>query len=167
MVDQDNSGPLNPMDALEAVLPQVRQWAAQRHGKIGLMANIAALLFQVLNVNGSEVVWTGFYLIDEPERPLMLGPFQGPPVPPSLEWGQSVAGLAARERSVQLVHGVKSFSGYLSVVPNTRSEAAVPLVIESRVVAVLDVQSRKTDGLGVEELAVMTDVADILTETWK
>ncbi len=152
---------------MNQVFLQVRQWAAQSSGKIGLMANVAALLFQDLNVKGNEVAWAGFYLVEAPERPLMLGPFQGPPVPLTLGWGQSVAGLAARERSVQLVHGVKSFSGYLPVVPDTRSEAAVPLVIESRVLTVLDVQSRQTDSLGVHELALLTDVADILTNAWK
>ncbi len=46
------------------------------------------------------------------------------------------------------------------LLPDTRSELAVPLVVEGEVLGVLDVQSREHNGLGSEDLFVLTTLAN-------
>ncbi len=148
--------------SVDQIVPQVSNWISQGSGKIGLMANVAALFFG----QWEHASWVGFYLVGAWESPLMLGPFQGRPVPPALDWGTGIVGMAARERSVQLVHGVKHFAGYLAHVAETRCEAAIPIVCHGRVLAVLDAQSKQVEGLGVLELELMTKVAELLSQAW-
>src|SRR5438876_2260768 len=55
--------------------------------------------------------------------------------------GNGVTGTAAMERRMVVVDDVRTYPRYIEAVKNTRSELAVPLVIQNRVVGVLDIQS--------------------------
>ncbi len=58
-----------------------------------------------------------------------------------LRLGEGVVGRAGASRSPVLVSDVQRDEGYLPMIPSTRSELAVPLLIGDRLVGVLDVQS--------------------------
>ncbi len=58
-----------------------------------------------------------------------------------LRLGEGVVGRAGASRSPVLVSDVQRDEGYLPMIPQTRSELAVPLLIGDRLVGVLDVQS--------------------------
>src|SRR5438876_7136581 len=55
--------------------------------------------------------------------------------------GNGVTGTAAMERRPVVVDDVRTYPRYIEAVKNTRSELAVPLVSQNRVVGVLDIQS--------------------------
>ncbi len=59
--------------------------------------------------------------------------------------GDGVTGTAAMERRPVVVHDVRTYPRYIEAVKNTRSELAVPLVIQNRVVGVLDIESPEPD----------------------
>src|SRR5947199_3769137 len=52
--------------------------------------------------------------------------------------GEGVTGTAAMNRRTVVVDDVRTYPRYIEAVKNTRSELAVPLVIQNRVVGVLD-----------------------------
>src|SRR5208282_911135 len=52
--------------------------------------------------------------------------------------GEGVTGLAAQRREPILVGDVHQDPRYISVVPNVRSELAVPLIIKNRLIGVID-----------------------------
>lgn len=58
-----------------------------------------------------------------------------------LRVGEGVVGRAAATRSPVLVPDVQADEGYLPMIPHTRAELAVPLLVGDRLIGVLDVQS--------------------------
>src|SRR5437667_9200811 len=55
--------------------------------------------------------------------------------------GDGVTGTAAMERAMVVVDDVRTYPRYIEAVKNIRSELAVPLISQNRVVGVLDIQS--------------------------
>src|SRR5207249_12258202 len=55
--------------------------------------------------------------------------------------GEGVTGTAALERTTVVVEDVRKYPNYIEAVKSARSELAVPLVSQNRVVGVLDIES--------------------------
>lgn len=117
------------------------------------MANMCALLYGAL----PAVNWAGFYLNMGAE--LMLGPFQGRPACIRIPLGRGVCGTAAALRNTQLVPDVHAFPGHIACDAASRSEIVVPLMLDDRLLGVLDVDSPvekrfdADDRAGLEALA--------------
>lgn len=79
----------------------------------------------------------------------------------SLEAGEGMIGWAAAERKTALANNVAADSRYrkLGVLPETRSEIALPLRVEDRVLGVLDVQSDRFDAFGSEDVFLLETLA--------
>ena len=114
---------------------QLRGLIAGEPDLIANTANMAALLYHAL----PEVNWAGFYFAREGE--LVLGPFQGKPACVRIAWGKGVCGTAAARGTAILVPDVDAFPGHIACDEASRSELAVPVVAEDRVVAILDLDS--------------------------
>jgi L-methionine (R)-S-oxide reductase len=101
---------------------------------IAVLANIAALLHHNLKQH-----WTGFYRVVG--RQLILGPFQGPVACTEIQYNQGVCGKAWAAAKTLIVDDVHKFDGHIACSPYSNSEIVVPLIINSMVVAVLDIDS--------------------------
>jgi len=101
-------------------------------------ANLSALVFLMLpNLN-----WAGFYLLRNNE--LVLGPFQGKPACvriPVFPQPRGVCGAAAFKQKTQLVANVRDFPGHIACDSASNSEIVVPLIVEDKVIGVLDIDS--------------------------
>lgn len=119
------------------------------------MANIAALLFDWL----TALNWAGFYRMIDGE--LVLGPFQGKAACIRIPFGQGVCGTAAATATSQLVEDVHAFPGHIACDAASRSELVVPVTVNGRVVAVIDLDSPDLarfdaeDQAGIEALALL------------
>lgn len=102
---------------------------------IANMANVAALIWLYL----PELNWSGFYRMVEGE--LVLGPFQGKPACIRIPLGRGVCGTAAATAETQLVEDVHAFPGHIACDAASASEIVVPVKVDGRVVAVLDLDS--------------------------
>lgn len=102
---------------------------------IANMANVAALIWQFL----PDLNWSGFYRMVEGE--LVLGPFQGKPACIRIPMGRGVCGTAAATAETQLVEDVHAFPGHIACDAASASEIVVPVKVDGRVVAVLDLDS--------------------------
>ena len=102
---------------------------------IANMANVAALIWQFL----PDLNWSGFYRMVEGE--LILGPFQGKPACIRIPLGRGVCGTAAASGPTQLVKDVPVFPGHSACDAASASEIVVPVKVDGRVVAVLDLDS--------------------------
>lgn len=128
--------------------------AGERDG-IANMANVSALLWEYL----PQVNWTGFYRAVEGE--LVLGPFAGRPACIRIPFGQGVCGAAAASGTTQLVPDVHAFPGHIACDAASRSELVVPVMRDSAVVAVIDLDSPdvarfdEQDARGIEALATL------------
>lgn len=99
------------------------------------MANAAALIHEAFGF-----WWTGFYIIRGSE--LVLGPFQGPAACTRIPFGKGVCGTAwARQESI-IVPDVEEFPGHIACSSLSRSEIVVPVLEDSEIKAVLDIDSK-------------------------
>lgn len=104
---------------------------------IARLANISAVLNTVMD----EINWVGFYLSDEQQEQLLLGPFQGLPACTRIRFGKGVCGTAAQNQETQRIADVQQFAGHIACDANSRSELVVPIVVDQRVVGVLDIDA--------------------------
>jgi GAF domain-containing protein len=102
---------------------------------IANMANVAALIWESL----PELNWAGFYRNVGGE--LVLGPFQGRPACIRIPFGRGVCGAAAATLEPQCVADVHAFPGHIACDAASRSELVVPIVVDGRLLGVLDLDS--------------------------
>lgn len=121
---------------------------------IANMSNMAALL----TLHLQDINWAGFYLWHETDEELILGPFQGKPACIRIALGKGVCGSAAKRRESLVVEDVFSFPGHIFCDPASRSEVVIPIVVNEKLVGVLDIDSatpgrfHETDKIGLESL---------------
>jgi len=72
---------------------------------------------------------------------LVLGPFQGRPACVRIPFGRGVCGTAAAERRSVLVPDVAAFPGHIACDSASRSELVTPLLVDGRLIGVLDLDS--------------------------
>jgi L-methionine (R)-S-oxide reductase len=102
---------------------------------IANLANAAAAIYHGL----PELNWAGFYLTRDNE--LVLGPFQGRPACVRIPIGKGVCGTAALRRASILVPDVHAFPGHIACDTASRSELVVPLILDTILIGVLDLDS--------------------------
>lgn len=102
-------------------------------------SNFVALLCDALD----DINWLGIYVLRGEE--LVLGPFQGKPACVRIPVGSGVCGTAAATRETQRVPDVHAFPGHIVCDAASRSELVVPLVVDDRLVGVLDIDSPSID----------------------
>lgn len=129
------------------------------------------LLQRVVNLTKEkfDLYHAHIYLLDETGENLRLsaGAFeigatmvaQGWQIP--LEQEQSLVARAARERFGVIVNDVHHDAGFLAnpLLPNTRSEMAIPLLVVDRLLGVLDVQSDTPNHFTEEDVNIMNALA--------
>lgn len=138
----------------ETLLPQLKALTAGETDVVANMANIAAALRQTFGF-----FWVGFYRVIEDT--LILGPFQGPLACTRIRYGKGVCGTAWKEARTIIVPDVDKFPGHIACNSSSRSEIVVPVIKESKVVAVLDIDS---DALGAFDETDATYLEKICTE---
>ena len=127
----------NDKPTLYAELAQ--QASGLLHGEKNLVANaanFAALVYHAL----PDINWCGFYFLDGDE--LVVGPFQGKPACIRIALGRGVCGIAAVERTTQVVKDVAAHPNHVYCDSASRSEVVVPLVrADGSLLGVWDVDS--------------------------
>ena len=114
---------------------------------VASLANASALLAVTL----PKINWCGFYLLRGAE--LVLGPFQGKPACVRIALGKGVCGTAAARRETLVVPDVNAFPGHIACDAASRSEIVVPIVVDGRLVGVLDVDAPETNRFDDEDRA--------------
>ncbi|MBD0382446.1 GAF domain-containing protein [Paenibacillus sedimenti] len=105
--------------------------------RIANLSNAAALLQQFMG----EINWVGFYLLDESEQGLVLGPFQGLPACVRIPLGKGVCGTSALSRETVRVPDVHEFPGHIACDAASQSEIVIPILKGSELLGVLDIDS--------------------------
>ena len=98
-------------------------------------ANFSSFVYRAVR----DLNWAGFYLLKGDE--LVLGPFQGKPACVRIKIGQGVCGTSAANRETVIVPDVNAFSGHISCDIASKSEMVVPLIKNSQLIGVLDLDS--------------------------
>ena len=120
------------------------------------MANAAGMIWETL----PDINWVGFYRNIDGE--LVLGPFQGRPACIRIPFGQGVCGEAAASRQVQRIDDVHAFPGHIACDSASNSEIVVPILRDSELLGVLDIDSPSHARFDVEDEAGCVRLAEIL-----
>jgi GAF domain-containing protein len=107
-----------------------------------------------------RINWAGFYLLKGSD--LVLGPFQGKPACTRIPIGKGVCGTAAEKRQVQLVEDVDRFPGHIACDPASRSEIVLPIIVDDRLLGVLDIDSPIKARFDHKDAAGLEDFVSIL-----
>ena len=140
----------------KALLPQIKSLVDNETDEIANMANISAMLSATFGF-----FWTGFYRVVGDE--LVLGPFQGPLACTRIKKGRGVCGSAWQEERVLIVPDVDLFPGHIACSSLSRSEIVVPLIKDSVVTAVLDIDSENLETFDETDARYLLEIARLLT----
>lgn len=125
---------MNISKYVEAMIDE-KDWA------ITNLSNVSACINEQL----PDVSWVGFYLtrdLDNGEKELILGPFQGKVACTHIKYGKGVCGDSAQQDKIIIVPDVTAYSGYIACDSEARSEIVIPLHgDDGSVVGVLDIDS--------------------------
>ena len=110
-------------------------------------SNFVALLFNALQ----DINWLGVYVLRGDE--LVLGPFQGKPACVRIPVGNGVCGAAAATLETQRVPDVHAFPGHIVCDADSRSEIVVPLIVDEKLLGVLDIDSPSLDRFSAADQA--------------
>ncbi|WEV61348.1 GAF domain-containing protein [Streptococcaceae bacterium ESL0729] len=105
---------------------------------LSVLSNASALLKETLQAS----VFVGFYLYDGEK--LILGPFQGGVSCTNIELGRGVCGESAEKLKTIIVDDVRSHKNYIACDSKAQSEIVVPIIKDSQLLGVLDLDSPKT-----------------------
>ncbi len=152
---------MNKLEFYRQITMQSKALCEGEPNLIANLANISAILFERLD----DINWAGFYLMDKSidgsKDELVLGPFQGKAACVRIPTGRGVCGTAASETRTMLVRDVHEFDGHIACDAASNSEVVVPIVVENRVVGVLDIDSPsiarfdQDDANGLESLVLV------------
>ena len=180
----DTRRSLRQQRELSQALAQERQILARRidtrrralQTSLEISANLATLLdIEMLTNEVVEQVSRAFnyyhvqiYLLDSKEESLDLVGATGEAGADlkarrhAVPVGQGMVGRAAREREYVLAADVQMDPHWIpnDLLPETRSEIAVPIVAGDELIGVLDVQSDLVDGLTADDLIVLQTISN-------
>ena len=100
------------------------------------LCNATAIIKAIID----RVSWAGFYILRD--NTLILGMFQGLPACNRIEVGKGVCGAAIKRKVPQLVENVHNFLGHIACDSATNSEIVIPIIKDSVVYGVLDLDSQ-------------------------
>lgn len=123
------------MNNYDLLIKQLVSLSEASRNYIPLLSNVSALLFE----NLKDINWAGFYLVKD--NNLLLGPFQGKVACVNIENGKGVCGTALKNDETIVVGDVHKFEGHIACDSASNSEIVIPIHLDNKVVAVLDIDS--------------------------
>src|SRR5437879_9598977 len=129
------SGARSKGELYEQLASQLSSLLAGARDLVANAANFSSLIFHAL----PDLNWAGFYFAKDGE--LVLGPFQGQPACVRIRVGQGVCGAGASKCETVIVPNVHEFPGHIVCDSASNSEIVVPLMKDSKLIGVLDLDS--------------------------
>jgi L-methionine (R)-S-oxide reductase len=139
----------------EALIPQIKGLLDGEPDLIANLANIAAALKEQFGW-----FWIGFYLVKKDQ--LVLGPFQGPVACTRIAKGRGVCGTSWAEAKTLIVPDVEKFPGHIACSSLSKSEIVVPLLHNTEVVGVLDVDSSSLDSFDTTDQQYLEQIVELI-----
>ncbi|MCJ1386184.1 hypothetical protein MMC17_009310 [Xylographa soralifera] len=150
------------MGQAAALLEGQRNWVCN-------LANTASLLwhgYKALPEPSSSVNWAGFYVLDPlNSEQLILGPFLGKVACQTIAFSKGVCGAAAATGTTQVVPDVEAFPGHIACDGDSKSEIVVPVKVDGKLVAIIDIDCAVINGFDEEDRKGLEELADLLSRS--
>ncbi len=109
--------------------------------------------------------WVGFYIMNEADRMLELGPFVGPPTDHTrIPYGRGICGQVAVGGDTIVVDDVSASDNYLACSIDVKSEIVLPIYRGSELVAQLDIDSNRLKNFNPADRALLESLCAYLGE---
>lgn len=131
-------------------------------GEKNLIANLANISSWIYHTF-PDLNWSGFYLWNEEDQELVLGPFQGKPACIRIRPERGVCGAAYSTQKTLRVDDVEAFPGHIACDSASQSELVIPLIKNGKVYGVLDLDSPKKGTFSNEDEAELTRIMNLLS----
>ncbi|EKQ22155.1 GAF domain-containing protein [Lacticaseibacillus paracasei] len=125
---------------------------------ITVLANASALLNDLM----TDLNWAGFYLYNDKTGQLDLGPFQGKVACMHIQPENGVVGTSYAQNAVLRVPNVHEFAGHIACDSASNAEIVVPITVDNRVVAIMDIDSPTLDRFSENDEAILTKFGETL-----
>lgn len=138
-----------------SLIPQIKGLVEGEPDLVANLANIAAALKEQF-----DFFWVGFYLVKADE--LVLGPFQGPVACTRIKKGRGVCGTAWSQAKTIIVPDVEKFPGHIACSSISKSEIVLPLLKNSEVWGVLDVDSDQYNSFDETDAQFLAEIITLI-----
>lgn len=141
------------------LLQELQSYAVTAPTALALMEQIAKKLHEKM----TRYNWVGFYLVDAADPGyLVVGPFSGSFTPNArIPLDTGLCGAAASSKQVVVVQDVTADPRYLAGSSMVKSEIVVPIFVNRKLLAELDVESYFTDTFPASEQEFIESCADL------
>jgi GAF domain-containing protein len=150
----------NKTEQYESLIPQIKGLLEGETDLIANLANVAAALKEQFGW-----LWVGFYVvksIESTREELVVGPFQGPVACTRIKKGKGVCGSSWAEAKTIIVPDVEKFPGHIACSSLSKSEIVVPIIRNSKVVGVLDVDSEDLDQFNGIDQQYLEEIVNLI-----
>jgi GAF domain-containing protein len=151
---------LSRKEKYEQLIPQIEALIEGETSLIANLANVAAALRQTFGF-----FWVGFYLVENDQ--LVVGPYQGDIACTRIGFGKGVCGSAWKEKQTVIVANVDAFPGHISCSSESKSEIVIPIISNTIVVGVLDVDSQNLNDFDENDQVGLEKIANFFTPFFK
>jgi len=148
---------LSKAEKYKQLIPQIESLILDETDYIANLGNIIA----ALKYNLDGFFWIGIYFKKKDE--LILGPFQGTVACTRIKIPRGVCGTAAHERKTIVVDDVNKFPGHIACSSLSKSEIVIPILKNSEVIAVLDVDSDLYSNFDETDKTYLEKIASIVS----
>ncbi len=119
---------------------------------------------KLLRNNVYHYDWVGFYLLDENQSKLILGPFTGKPTEHTeIPVGKGVCGQVAESKKLKIVQDVSQEGNYIACSLDVQSEIVVPVLKYDKFVAEIDIDSHSPSPFTINDENFLTSVCQKLS----
>lgn len=126
-------------DFYQALEKELNSLIQDEPNLIANLSNLSAWLYHAI----PDLNWAGFYLWQEQDQELVLGPFQGMPACIRIKPSRGVCGKSFSTAATLKVDDVEAFPGHITCDSASKSELVIPLLKNGKVLGVLDLDSPK------------------------
>jgi len=138
------------------IISQIEELIQKTTDPLARMSTIAAVLHHKFDY----YFWTGFYRLMEKE--LTVCCYQGSVACLVLEKHKGVCWTVVDEQKTQIVEDVSKFPGHIACDSRSASEIVVPVWKDDKIVAVLDVDSKKLDSFDEIDAEYLEKIVNLI-----
>lgn len=143
---------------MNTLLKQYEALIESENDIIAIMSNTSAFIYENMN----NLNWAGFYIMKNSE--LVLGPFQGKVACYRIKLEKGVCGYSASKKESIIVDNVHEFPGHIACDSASNSELVVPIIKDSEVFALIDVDSYKVKNFNEHDKRFLEGIAEIFSK---
>jgi GAF domain-containing protein len=108
--------------------------------------------------------WVGFYIADNSQKSLQIGPFEGEPTEHKIiTYGKGICGQVAENKTPAVIQDISQEYNYLSCSLDVKSEMVIPIFKDRQLVAELDIDSHSRAPFTEEDKEYLSEICDMIS----